>query len=246
MSGPGRAPVSVDKHPAKIAGMFDAIARRYDLLNHLLSGGLDLYWRARAIRTLGFTGEEAVLDLCTGTGDFALAALRPRRRAARRVVGLDFSGEMLRVGQAKLRARRLSARAPLVRADAMRLPLADHTMDAATMAFGVRNVQDPDVACAEVFRVLRPGGQLAILEFSLPVRPWLRRLYLWYFRHVLPRIGRLISRHGDAYTYLPESVGAFFPPDAFAALVTRVGFSEVRAVPMTFGVVYLYTARKPR
>lgn len=236
--------MSLDKHPAKIAGMFDAIAGRYDLLNHLLSGGLDLYWRARAIRALGFTGRELVLDLCTGTGDLAVAALKPRRAHAQRVVGLDFSAEMLRVGRHKLRAGGHTARAPLVRADAMRLPIADGTIDAVTMAFGIRNVLDPDVACAEVFRVLRPGGRLAILEFSLPPHPWLRALYLWYFRHVLPRIGRLVSRHSDAYTYLPESVGAFFPPETFAALVTRAGFGEVRSVPLTFGVVYLYTARK--
>ena len=237
---------ATDKHPARIAGMFDAIAHRYDLLNHLLSGGLDLYWRSRAIRALRFTGREVVLDLCTGTADLAIAARQPRRGAARRVVGLDFSNEMLRVGQRKLRERGLSTEVPLVQGDAMHLPVASASVDAVTIAFGIRNVLDPAVACREIARVLRPGGRVAVLEFSLPRVPVVRQVYAWYFRNVLPRVGRLLSRHGDAYAYLPASVGTFLSPGEFASLVGRAGLDGVTAVPLTLGVVYLYTATKPR
>jgi demethylmenaquinone methyltransferase/2-methoxy-6-polyprenyl-1,4-benzoquinol methylase len=235
-----QAATGPDKHPAKIAGMFDAIAHRYDLLNHLLSGGLDLYWRRRAIRALQFTGRELVLDLCTGTADLAIAA----RARARRVIGLDFSNEMLRIGQRKLRDAGLAADVRLVRADAMRLPIASSSVDAVTIAFGIRNVLDPAAACAEIARVLKPGGRLAVLEFSLPTIPVVRGVYEWYFRHVLPRIGRLLSRHDDAYTYLPASVGAFLSPGEFTTLVGQAGLKAVTAVRLTFGVVYLYTATR--
>jgi demethylmenaquinone methyltransferase/2-methoxy-6-polyprenyl-1,4-benzoquinol methylase len=237
-------PLGADKRPARIAGMFDAIAHRYDLLNHVLSGGLDVYWRARAIRTLGFTGQETVLDLCTGTCDLAIAALDRRSGGARRVVGIDFAGAMLGIGQRKLRGRRLEERAPLVRGDAMHLPLATGVVDAVTMAFGIRNVADPAAACREIARVLRPGGRLAVLEFAMPRVPLVRGVYTWYFRHVLPRIGRAVSRHHEAYAYLPASVGTFLTPGEFAALVGGAGFTSVRAVPLTLGVVYLYTAVK--
>jgi demethylmenaquinone methyltransferase / 2-methoxy-6-polyprenyl-1,4-benzoquinol methylase len=233
-----------DKQAGAISGMFDAIAHRYDLLNHLLSGGLDWYWRWRAVRTLALSGRETVLDLCTGTADLAIAACRPRRARAARVVGLDFSGEMLLVAQRKLRKRHLRRRVPLLRADAMRLPVASGGVDAAMVAFGIRNVEDPEVALREMARVVRPGGRLAILEFSLPRTPVIRGLYSWYFRHVLPRIGRLVSRHGEAYTYLPVSVGTFTSPDLFASSLVRAGFTGVRADPLTWGVVYLYTGRR--
>jgi demethylmenaquinone methyltransferase/2-methoxy-6-polyprenyl-1,4-benzoquinol methylase len=233
-----------DKSPTKIAGMFDAIAGRYDLLNHVLSAGIDRYWRWRAVRSLRLTGRERVLDVCTGTADLPLALARPGR--ARAVVGVDFSSEMLRVGKEKV--RRASGRAPitLARGDAMRLPLPDAAVAAATVAFGIRNVQDPALACADMRRVLRPGGRLAVLEFAMPRLPGLRQLYQWYFRVVLPRIGRIISRHNEAYTYLPASVGAWATPQEFADILRATGFVEVRAVPLTFGIVYLYTAVKPQ
>lgn len=239
-----------DKTPAKIAGMFDAIAGRYDLLNRVLSGGIDRYWRWRAVRSLRLTGRERVLDVCTGTADLPLALARPGRAAA--VVGVDFSGAMLRVGMEKV--RRASGHGPdartripivLARGDAMRLPLSDASVAAATVAFGIRNVQEPAVAAAEMRRVLTPGGRLAVLEFAMPRMPGIRQLYQWYFRVILPRIGRLISRHQEAYTYLPASVGAWATPQEFADILRGTGFVEVRAVPLTFGIVYLYTAVKP-
>ena len=155
-----------NRAPAKIAGMFDAIAGRYDLLNHVLSGGQDLYWRWRAVRRLRLTGQEQVLDLCTGTCDVARTMVK--RRLARRVLGIDFSAEMLKVGKRKLRGEGRDRVVPLVRGDAMHLPAATASMDAVTIAFGIRNVQDAAVALDEVARVLKPGGRLAILEFSTP------------------------------------------------------------------------------
>ncbi len=231
------------KAPARIAGMFDAIASRYDLLNHVLSGGLDLYWRWRAVRRLRLTGREQALDLCTGTCDVARTMVK--RRLVRRVVGIDFSAEMLRVGQRKLRTEGRMAVIRLVRGDAMRLPAATSSMDAVTIAFGIRNVQDPAVALAEVARVLKPGGRLAILEFSTPQQPIMRQAYLWYFRNVLPRLGRLVSRHGEAYSYLPASVESFTPPAEFLAQLRAAGLVRCEAVPLTFGVVYLYVAERP-
>ena len=238
----GDLPGGPDKSPRKIAGMFDAIARRYDLLNHLLSGGMDLYWRARAVRELRFTGREVLLDVCTGTCDVMLAALRQREQGPRYAVGVDFADAMLRVGQGKIRDRVPADVAPLLRGDAMHLPIATATVDTATIAFGIRNVYDPHVALGDLHRVLRPGGRLAILEFAMPQAPWLRALYGWYFRAILPRVGRILSKHNEAYTYLPESVGSFYAPDEFQRMLVAAGFSKVRAVPLTFGVVYLYVA----
>jgi demethylmenaquinone methyltransferase / 2-methoxy-6-polyprenyl-1,4-benzoquinol methylase len=233
----------IDKSPTRIASMFDAIAPRYDLLNGVLSGGLDRYWRRRAIRSLGFTGAETLLDVCTGTGDVAIAAARVSR-GARRVLGVDFAGAMLRRALEKAQARQLDGRVRVVRGDAMNLPVPDETVDGVIIAFGIRNVAVPEAVCAELLRVLRPGGRLAILEFGLPVVPAVRPLYLWYFRQVLPRIGRVVSRHDAAYSYLPASVGAFPWGDAFARILREQGFNNVKARPLTLGVVYLYTASK--
>ena len=219
--------------------MFDAIAPRYDLLNHLLSAGIDKRWRSRAIESLRLTGRETLIDVCTGTADVALAAT-----GARRVLGVDFAGAMLAIGLDKVRKRGQERRIALARGDAMRLPAADGSADAVTVAFGIRNVQRADVGCAEMARVLRPGGRLAILEFGMPRLPGVSSLYRWYFSRVLPFIGRRISGHTAAYSYLPASVGTFPPPAEFVTLLRQTGFSEVRAVPLTFGIVYLYTAVK--
>jgi len=229
-----------DKSPDRIAGMFDAIAPRYDLLNHLLSAGIDRRWRAAAIASLELSGEETLVDVCCGTADVALQARRGHR-AARRVVGVDFSGAMLGLGRQKVEVARESDRIVLIRGDAMRLPIASRSADAVTIAFGIRNVQRPDVACGELVRVLRPGGRVAILEFGVPRVPGIKALYLWYFTHVLPRVGRVISGHGAAYSYLPASVGTFAPPSEFVGTLRAAGFADVRADPLTFGIVYLYT-----
>jgi demethylmenaquinone methyltransferase/2-methoxy-6-polyprenyl-1,4-benzoquinol methylase len=239
----GLAP-SLSKEPAKIAGMFDAIARRYDTLNHLLSAGFDRRWRRRAVQALALTGQERVLDMCTGTGDLAIEAVRAAVGQAKDVVGIDFSAEMLRYAQAKIRAGGLQSRIRIARGDATRIPMADGSCDAAMVAFGIRNVADPARGCAEFHRVLRPGATLAVLEFGAPRLSVLRAGYLWYFKHLLPRVGRLVSKHHDAYSYLPASVMEFPVGDAFAALLSDAGFATVRYERLTFGIVYLYLATK--
>jgi demethylmenaquinone methyltransferase/2-methoxy-6-polyprenyl-1,4-benzoquinol methylase len=224
--------------------MFDAIAERYDFLNHLLSAGLDKRWRRQAIDALQLTGRETVLDLCTGTADLALAAVRGEHRA-KRVVGIDFSAAMLEIGKSKIdNGTALASPIQLIRADAMRVPLRDETVDAATIGFGIRNVEQPAIACRDIARVLRPGGALVILEFSLPRASALRNFYLWYFKNVLPLVGRVVSKHPSAYTYLPESVEAFPSPEEFSNQLRHAGFGTVRAVPLTFGIVYMFVARK--
>jgi len=233
----------LSKAPDRIAGMFDAIAGQYDLLNHLLSAGIDRRWRRRAIRSLGLTGRERVLDLCTGTADLAIAA-RTASPPAARVVGVDFAAAMLGIGREKIRRRRLAETVALVRGDATRIPLADGSVDAVTVAFGIRNVERTQAACDDMHRVLRPGGRLAILEFAVPTMPVVRPAYLWYFNRVLPRVGRLLSRHGAAYGYLPASVGAFASPDEFVTILRQSGFVDIAASPLTFGIVFLYTARR--
>ena len=222
--------------------MFDGIARRYDFLNHFLSVGLDTRWRARAIRDAGLPAGARVLDLCTGTADLAIAAVQAVPSA--RVVGVDFAGAMLRVGLDKLRARGLAPRITLVRGDATRIPVGDAWADAATIGFGIRNVVDPGAALGELARTIKPGGRLVILEFGEPRIPGIRTLYNWYFRFVLPRLGRLVSKHQSAYSYLPASVGTFPPPAQFAATISSHGFRDVRAVPLTLGIVYLYVGTR--
>lgn len=233
---------SLDKSSSRISGMFDAIAPRYDLLNLVLSGGLDRWWRHRAIRSLGFRGGETLVDVCCGTGDVALTAVRSTP-GAQRVIAVDFAAAMLVRAAQKSAAAGTADRIAVVRGDATQLPLPASSVDAVTVAFGIRNVDRPEVAIAEFLRVLRPGGRLAILEFGLPVVPAVRPLYLWYFSHVLPLIGRLVSRHQAAYTYLPESVGSFPWGEPFARMLRDAGFVEVTARPLSLGIVYLYTGR---
>ena len=238
------APLSLplDKTPHRIAGMFDAIAGRYDLLNRLLSAGLDQRWRVRAVDALGLNGGEVVLDLCTGTADLALALSTSGDVS---IVGVDFAGEMLRRGYQKVQQAGVSRQVRLVRGDAMCVPMPGAVVDAATVGFGIRNVQTAADALREINRVLRPGGRLAILEFGFPSSSLLRAAYGWYFRRVLPLIGRLVSRHQSAYSYLPASVGTFWEPHDFCQVLIAAGFADVRAVPLTLGVVYLYEATKP-
>lgn len=221
--------------------MFDAIAPRYDLLNRVLSAGIDRRWRRRAIRTLGLTGREVLLDVCAGTADVALEATRG---GAARVLGVDFAGAMLKVGRSKVHQAGKDAQIALVQGDATALPVESASVDAVTIAFGIRNVERPERACAEMARTLKPDGRIAILEFGVPRIPGIATCYLWYFKYLLPFIGRAVSGHNAAYSYLPASVSTFPPPDQFCALLRGAGFDDVKADPLTFGIVYLYTARR--
>lgn len=241
----GRRPPAdeVSKDARRIAGMFDSIAPRYDLLNRLLSAGFDRRWRTRAIRSLGLSGKETLLDLCTGTGDVALTARRGSRNA-RHVIGVDFAAAMLRIASQKTQVAGERDTIDLLRGDAMRLPLRDGSVDAVTMAFGIRNVENVGAACREIHRVLRHDGRLAILEFSIPTMPVVRQAYVSYFTRVLPMLGRFLSAHATAYSYLPASVATFPAPDRFAGLLRDAGFVEVSADRLTFGIVYLYYGRK--
>ncbi|MEE2636750.1 MAG: bifunctional demethylmenaquinone methyltransferase/2-methoxy-6-polyprenyl-1,4-benzoquinol methylase UbiE [Acidobacteriota bacterium] len=242
---PSTAPgVSLDKHPRRIAGMFDAIAHRYDRLNYLLSAGLDRRWRRRAIDSINPPPGARILDACTGTADLALAACRPNAMP-RFVLGVDFAGAMLELGEAKIQMAALERVVRLARGDACWLPCVSEAVEAVTIAFGIRNVQEPGQAIGEFFRVLKPGGRLAILEFGEPRLPFVRAVYLWYFRRVLPRIGRFLSSHTEAYAYLPASVSMFLSPEELGTLLRDTGFDEIRINRLTFGVVYLYVARKP-
>jgi demethylmenaquinone methyltransferase/2-methoxy-6-polyprenyl-1,4-benzoquinol methylase len=230
-----------DKSAARIAGMFDAIAGRYDFLNRVLSAGIDRSWRRRAIAALHLTGNERVLDVCTGTADLAVAA-RTAVPSAARVVGVDFSDAMLRV-----EARNVAERLQATIARARRRDVASGGRSVGRCGdhrFGIRNVEHPEVACREMHRVLRPRGRLAILEFAIPTSPVVRAGYLAYFRFVLPQIGRLISHHNAAYRYLPASVAAFETPGELVTILRQSGFSEISAVPLTLEIVYLYTARR--
>lgn len=239
---PGRSVLPPrDEKAATVRRMFGAIAPRYDLLNHLLSLNRDRAWRRRAVDRLleGRPSEGRFLDACAGTFDLALELAR-RRGFAGRVVASDFALPMLRRGLPKLRGCPVS---PLC-GDALRLPFADATFDGVTVGFGVRNLTDVDAGLRELARVLRSGGRLVVLEFATPTWPPFRALYLFYFRRILPWIGRRVSRHEAAYSYLPASVLEFPPPPAFAARLHDAGFDAVSYERMTGGIVAIHVARR--
>ena len=222
--------------------MFDAIAPRYDLLNHVLSAGLDRRWRDRAVDALGLPRGARVLDLCAGTADLAVATVR--RVPGATVIGVDFAAAMLRLARVKVEELGLASAVRLVRGDATSIPLRTGSCDAVSIGFGIRNVAEPERALDEIARVLRANGRLAILEFGQPKIPGIRTLYAWYFRYLLPLVGRLVSKHTSAYSYLPASVGVFPSPPEFARIIAEHGFSGVRTVSLTYGIVYLYVAQK--
>jgi demethylmenaquinone methyltransferase/2-methoxy-6-polyprenyl-1,4-benzoquinol methylase len=224
-----------------VRAMFDRIAPRYDLLNHLLSLGIDVSWRRAAVSALDLPPGSRVLDLCTGTADLLIAVLG--RDLTRRGVGIDLSASMLGLGAEKLRRRGLAPRASLLRGDAERLAVKDAAFDGALVAFGIRNVGDVAAALRELHRVLRPGGRLVILEFAMP-KGLLGAAYRFYFRRILPLVGGLLSGDRTAYSYLPASVSRFPEPGLFQEALAGAGFRDVRARPLTLGSVQLYGARR--
>lgn len=223
--------------------MFDRIAPRYDLLNRLLSGRRDVAWRNAMAQYLPAGERLLVLDLATGTAD-VLISLARRASRVQGGLGVDPAGAMLSLGQEKLAAKGLSGRFRLARGDAAAPPVAAASVDAVTIAFGIRNVADAPTALAEMHRVLKPGGRSIILEFSLPGNALFRRVYLLYFRHVLPRIGGLISGDPSAYRYLNATVEEFPYGEAFCELMREAGFREVTAQPLTFGIATIYCGTK--
>jgi demethylmenaquinone methyltransferase/2-methoxy-6-polyprenyl-1,4-benzoquinol methylase len=241
-SSADRTPEGVDKSGGRVRGMFAEIAPRYDLVNRILSGGIDVWWRYVTVNRAPPPAAGAVLDVCTGTGDLALAYARKAGPSVR-VVGSDFCRPMLDRGVEK--SRRASLPVEWVEADAMALPFPAAAFDVVTVAFGLRNIADTAKGLSEMARVCRPGGKLAILEFSLPRNAAIRGFYLWYFRNVLPRLGNAVARNSsDAYTYLNQSVEQFPSGSAMAALVKQAGFDRVDVVPLTFGIATLYVATR--
>jgi len=228
---------------AAVQAMFDSIAPRYDLLNHILSGSIDRFWwwrTARRFRRILSHPQARIADICCGTGDMTMALLRRRPPLAAPVLAVDFSHQMLMRGAAKFAQHGAIA----VEADALHLPIADGTLQLLTTAFGFRNLANYEAGLREFHRVLSSEGELGILDFSEP-GGILGKLYAFYFRRILPRIGRLLSGAGSAYAYLPASVGRFPAPREMLATLESVGFRDVRWTPFTFGIAGLYTARKP-
>jgi len=234
----------VDKSSDRIRAMFSQIAGRYDLLNHLLSLGIDRSWRRRTVRLAAPTGDAPVLDVCTGTGDLALAYWRAGR-GRQRIVGADFCRPMLAIAREKCRRAGAQRQVDLVEADAVRLPFVSDTFQIVCVAFGLRNVSDTGRGLGEMARVCRPGGRVAVLEFSMPQNLILRKAYGWYFRRVLPRVGQAVAKNRQgAYNYLPASVGEFPQAEAMCRRLEGAGLSRVECHRLTFGVATLYLGVK--
>ncbi|TWT30300.1 UbiE/COQ5 methyltransferase [Posidoniimonas corsicana] len=234
----------VDKSNDRVQRMFGEIAPRYDLLNHLLSLNIDRYWRRRTVRLVPPSGDAPILDLCTGTGDLALAY---ERAASGRlaITGSDFCPEMLTIARKKGEAAGVNDHVSWVEADAQALPFESDAYQIVSVAFGLRNVADTDQGLREMARVCRPGGKVAVLEFTTPRRQPLRGLYGWYFRNVLPRIGQALARNNSAaYEYLPQSVGQFYEYEQLTERMEAAGLRDVKFHPMTFGVATLYVGTK--
>ncbi len=232
---------------SKVREMFTQIAPRYDLVNHVLSVQLDRLWRARVTRKLApilNRPDALVLDLCCGTGDLALSLARAGKA---RIIGADFAHPMLvraREKSAQQSATNGKATIPFLEADALGLPFADNSFDLVTTAFGFRNLANYESGLREIHRVLRPGGTIAILEFTEPPDNFLGNAYRWYFSNVLPRIGGFISGDTAAYTYLPKSVSRFLRPDVLSELMSRVGYSAVEYTTWTFCTVCLHLGKR--
>jgi demethylmenaquinone methyltransferase/2-methoxy-6-polyprenyl-1,4-benzoquinol methylase len=224
-----------------IRSLFDNIAYRYDLLNHLLSGGVDLYWRWKAIQTLAQHHPKRILDVATGTADFAIAALRLNPE---KVIGVDISEPMLEVGRVKIAKQKLNGKIQLQSGEAENLMFGAASFDAAIVAFGARNFEHLDKGLSEMYRVLRTGGKIVVLEFSRPKMFPFRQLYFFYFKNILPIVGRMISKDKEAYQYLPDTVMKFPEGDDFLIRLSNAGFSAVKQERLTFGIATIYTGIK--
>lgn len=225
----------------QVATMFNNIAGRYDFLNHFFSMGIDILWRKRTIRILKKEQPKMLLDLATGTGDFAITA---RRLKPDKIWGVDISEGMLEVGRQKIKKKGLDQMIEMKLGDSENLPFEDGTFDALTVGFGVRNYENLEQGLGEMRRVLREGGTAAILEFSKAKKFPTKQLYNFYFHYILPFLGRLISKDKTAYTYLPESVGAFPEGQEFVDILKKVGYRDVKCIPVSGGIASIYIAKK--
>ncbi len=225
----------------QVALMFNNISHSYDLLNRVLSGGIDIYWRKKAIAFLKDDKPKLLLDIATGTADFAIEALKLNPD---KIIGVDISEGMLSMGKEKVKKLGLSDKIFLQLGDSEKLPFEDNTFDAITVSFGVRNFENLERGLSDMFRVLKPNGKVVILEFSNPQNKTFAKIYNFYSKYILPPIGKLISQDDTAYTYLPESVKAFPYGIEFLQILEKVGFKQTLCVPLTFGISSIYVGTK--
>ena len=225
-----------------VRGMFNDIAPTYDRLNHILSLDIDKLWRKRVVRIARKLGAKNIMDMATGTGDLAIALAQKIDNST--IYGADFSSEMLAVAKQKIANLGLAERISLTECNAENIPLDDEAVDAATVAFGVRNFEHQREALTEMKRTIRKGGHLIVLEFSNPSCTLVRWCYRLYSHYILPAIGRLVSKHATAYTYLPESIDQFASPEAFTALLKEVGFDNIVRKSQSLGIAHIYIAHK--
>ena len=225
-----------------IAAMFDRISPKYDALNHLLSLNIDKVWRNKTAKTVAKSQPNTILDLATGTADLAIAMAK--RLPQSQIIGMDISEKMLEIGKAKIAKQNIENQIELRLGDAANLPFENNTFDAVTVAFGVRNFEDLERGLSEISRVLKSNGQAVILEFSMPERFPIKQLYPLYFKHLLPAIGKAVSKDGNAYSYLPLSVERFPKPNVFLRMLAEKGLENGIARPLSFGIATLYTSSK--
>ena len=225
----------------QVAEMFNNISHRYDFLNHFLSLGIDILWRKKAIKMLKADQPKQILDIATGTGDFAIEALALNPD---RVVGVDISAGMLEIGKQKMKKKGLDHIIDMQMGDSEKLLFEDNTFDAVIVSFGVRNFENLEKGLSDMYRVLRPGGKVVIVEFSQPKTFPMKQLYNFYFKSILPVIGKMVSKDQSAYTYLPESVAAFPDGERFLNILGEVGFNKTECKPLTFGISSIYIGQK--
>jgi len=225
----------------QVADMFNNISPKYDLLNHVLSLGIDILWRKKAVKLLKEEKPKLILDVATGTGDFAIEALSLKPD---KVIGVDISEGMLAMGRKKMERMNLTDKIDLQLGDSEKLHFDEGHFDAAIVSFGVRNFEDLEKGLGDMRRVLRKGGTIVILEFSQPTAFPFKQLYNFYFKNILPLIGKMLSKDNSAYTYLPESVQAFPYGEAFNQVLRKVGFNSIKCLPLTFGISSIYIAKK--
>jgi demethylmenaquinone methyltransferase/2-methoxy-6-polyprenyl-1,4-benzoquinol methylase len=227
----------------QIAEMFDNVSPKYDFLNHLLSGGIDFWWRKKAISMLRAEKPQLILDIATGTGDLAIEAVK--QLIPKKVIGVDISEGMLSFGREKMKKLGLESKIELQMGDSENLQFENNTFDAVIVSFGVRNFENLEKGLTDMCRVTKSGGKCMVMEFSNPKTPVIKQLYNFYNATILPFIGKLVSNDSSAYSYLPESVKAFPEGENFLKVFEKAGFRHTKCIPLTFGVCSIYLGKKP-